>query len=315
MQRDLSSPSTPADDYISFEAVYPEMVDENGVAVWQASWRRRQEFLRDCADAIHPAYFRGLKALDLRPDRFPTLPEVNDVLASVGWRAAWVPGFIPSREFADLIRGRCFPVSAGVRALEFVDHAPSPDALHDIWGHLPFLFDETYSDYLLSITGAIVGTEQGPLEVQLYEARKELGRLSGMHASAPAVLEAHRRLNELEIVERNSPQLSTRLSRLFLWSIEFGLLGKPGDSVIASLRRAFVLTRTFSNNASKRMAARSPLISPDRSERGQAPIGRDATGKALASAAGRWGAAARNAGMPKRFRGRQPSVCSRMSVR
>ena len=229
MQRDLSSPSTPADDYISFEAVYPEMVDENGVAVWQASWRRRQEFLRDCADAIHPAYFRGLKALDLRPDRFPTLPEVNDVLASVGWRAAWVPGFIPSREFADLIRGRCFPVSAGVRALEFVDHAPSPDALHDIWGHLPFLFDETYSDYLLSITGAIVGTEQGPLEVQLYEARKELGRLSGMHASAPAVLEAHRRLNELEIVERNSPQLSTRLSRLFLWSIEFGLLGKPGE--------------------------------------------------------------------------------------
>jgi len=55
MQRDLSSPSTPADDYISFEAVYPEMVDENGVAVWQASWRRRLEFLRDCAEAIHPA--------------------------------------------------------------------------------------------------------------------------------------------------------------------------------------------------------------------------------------------------------------------
>jgi phenylalanine-4-hydroxylase len=232
MQRDLSSLSTPADDYISFDAIYPEMVNENGVAVWQASWRRRQEFLRDCANAIHPAYFRGLKALDLRPDRFPTLPEVNDVLATAGWRAAWVPGFIPSREFADLIRGRCFPVSAGVRALEFVDHAPSPDALHDIWGHLPFLFDETYSDYLLSITGAMVDTEQGSLEVQLYEARKELGRLSGMHAAAPAVLEAHRRLNELEIAERNSPQLSTRLSRLFLWSIEFGLLGQPGDSVI-----------------------------------------------------------------------------------
>jgi phenylalanine-4-hydroxylase len=78
----------------------------------------------------------------------------------------------------------------------------------------------------------MVDTEQGSLEVQLYEARKELGRLRGMHAATPAVLEAHRRLNELEIVERNSPQLSTRLSRLFLWSIEFGLLGQPGDSVI-----------------------------------------------------------------------------------
>src|SRR4029078_5119287 len=74
--------------------------------------------------------------------------------------------------------------------------------------------------------------EQGSLEVQLYEARKELGRLRGVHAAAPAVLEAHRRLNELEVAERNFPQLSTRLSRLFLWSIEFGLLGQPGDSVI-----------------------------------------------------------------------------------
>ena len=124
MQRDLSPLSTRTDDYISHDAIYPGMVDENGVAVWRASWTRRQEFLRDCAGAIHPAYFRGLRALDLRSDRFPTLPELNDVLAGVGWRAAWVPGFIPAREFAELIRDRCFPLSAGVRALEFVDHAP-----------------------------------------------------------------------------------------------------------------------------------------------------------------------------------------------
>src|SRR6266487_1469274 len=110
MQGQLSPLSTWADEYIPFDAIYPEMVDENGVAVWRASWSRRREFLRDCADAIHPAYFRGLPAL----------------------------------EFAQLIRDRCFPLSAGVRALEFVDHAPMPDALHDIWGHLPFLFDETY---------------------------------------------------------------------------------------------------------------------------------------------------------------------------
>jgi phenylalanine-4-hydroxylase len=95
MQRDLSSLSTPADDYISFDAIYPEMVNENGVAVWQASWRRRQEFLRDCANAIHPAYFRGLKALDLRPDRFPTLPEVNDVLADGGMARSVGPGLYP----------------------------------------------------------------------------------------------------------------------------------------------------------------------------------------------------------------------------
>jgi phenylalanine-4-hydroxylase len=232
MQRDLSPLSTRTDDYISHDAIYPGMVDENGVAVWRASWTRRQEFLRDCAGAIHPAYFRGLRALDLRSDRFPTLPELNDVLAGVGWRAAWVPGFIPAREFAELIRDRCFPLSAGVRALEFVDHAPMPDALHDIWGHLPFLFDEIYSEYLLLITGAMLRTAQGPLEVQLYEARKELARVEAAHAPASAIRDAHQRLDELEAIERASPQLSTRLSRLFLWSIEFGLVGKPDDFLI-----------------------------------------------------------------------------------
>jgi phenylalanine-4-hydroxylase len=232
MQGQLSPLSTWADEYISFDAIYPEMVDENGVAVWRASWSRRREFLRDCADAIHPAYFRGLQALDLRPDRFPTLPELNDVLASVGWRAAWVPGFIPAREFAQLIRDRCFPLSAGVRALEFVDHAPMPDALHDIWGHLPFLFDQSYSEYLLSITGAMLRTARGPLEVRLYEARKELARLEAAHAAAAEIRDARRQLEELEATERTSPRLSTRLSRLFLWSIEFGLVGKPDDFVI-----------------------------------------------------------------------------------
>ena len=63
----------------------------------------------------------------------------------------------------------------------------------------------------------------------------------------------------------------------------------PNRSSISSLRRASVLTRTFSNNASKRMAARSAPISPDRSERRQAPIGRDATGKAIGKRCGALG--------------------------
>jgi phenylalanine-4-hydroxylase len=232
MQRDFSPLPAQTDDYISHDAIYPGMVDENGVAVWRASWTRRQEFLSDCAQAIHPAYFRGLQQLGLRPDRFPTLPELNDTLSNVGWRAAWVPGFIPAREFAALIRDRCFPLSAGVRALEFVDHAPMPDALHDIWGHLPFLFDQGYAEYLLLITGAMLRTPQGALEVQLYEARKELARVEGAHAPASEIREAHRRLDELEAIERASPQLSTRLSRLFLWSIEFGLIGQADDFVV-----------------------------------------------------------------------------------
>ena len=205
MQQDLSSLSTPAHDYISFDAIYPEMVNENGVAVWQASWRRRQEFCVDCANAIHPAYFRGLKALDLRPDRFPTLPEVNDVLATAGWRAAWVPGFIPSREFAGPHPGpllSCFGRRARARV-----RRPRPAPTRSmISGVICRSSSMRHTANICYPSLARWWTpSKGSLEVQLYEARKELGRLRGMHAAAPAVLEAHRRLNELEIAERNSP--------------------------------------------------------------------------------------------------------------
>jgi phenylalanine-4-hydroxylase len=94
------------------------------------------------------------------------------------------------------------------------------------------LFDETYGDYLLSITGAMLRTAQGPLEVRLYEARKELARLEATHAAAAEIRDARGRLEELEAIERTSLRLSTRLSRLFLWSIEFGLMGTPDDFLI-----------------------------------------------------------------------------------
>jgi phenylalanine-4-hydroxylase len=73
---------------------------------------------------------------------------------------------------------------------------------------------------------------QGALEVRLYEARKELARLEAAHAAVAEIRDARGRLEELEAIERTSPGLSTRLSRLFLWSIEFGLLGTPDDFLI-----------------------------------------------------------------------------------
>jgi phenylalanine-4-hydroxylase len=75
-------------------------------------------------------------------------------------------------------------------------------------------------------------TAQGPLEARLYEARKELARLEAAHAVMVEIRDARGRLEELEAIERTSPGLSTRLSRLFLWSIEFGLLGTPDDFLI-----------------------------------------------------------------------------------
>jgi phenylalanine-4-hydroxylase len=247
MQESLQSASN--ERYVSFETSYPAMLSEGGVTVWRTAWHMRAEFLRDCASAIPTSYLRGVRALHLHPDGFPTLPELNDALSDVGWQVAWVPGFIPNRIFADLIRRRIFPIAAGVRAPEFIDHAPTPDALHDIWGHLPFLFDESYTEYLLSIADAILQAPPNPREALIFDARTELGKLESAHAAAAAIREAQCQLDDLEALERTSPPLATRLSRLFLWSIEFGLIGEPqdfmilGSAILSSPREAFGVIR------------------------------------------------------------------------
>jgi monomeric phenylalanine-4-hydroxylase len=65
-----------------------------------------------------------------------------------GWEIAPVPGLIPDDVFFGHLANRRFPSSFWIRKPEEIDYLVEPDVFHDVFGHVPLLFDPVFADYL-----------------------------------------------------------------------------------------------------------------------------------------------------------------------
>ncbi|WCM93943.1 phenylalanine 4-monooxygenase [Acidovorax sp. NCPPB 2350] len=118
-------------------------------------------------------------------DRIPRFEEINERLQrATGWEIVGVPGLIPEVPFFTLLANRKFPVTDWIRTPEEFDYIVEPDIFHDLFGHVPLLFNPVFADY-----------------VQRY---------------GQGGLKAHG-LGACEM-----------LSRLYWYTIEFGLIREPG---------------------------------------------------------------------------------------
>jgi phenylalanine-4-hydroxylase len=59
-----------------------------------------------------------------------------------------VPGLIPEEAFFALLASRRFPVTDWIRRPEEFDYVVEPDVFHDLFGHVPLLFNPTFADYM-----------------------------------------------------------------------------------------------------------------------------------------------------------------------
>lgn len=117
-------------------------------------------------------------------DRIPHFEDINERLRkATGWEIVTVPGLIPEVPFFTLLANRKFPVTDWIRTPEEFDYIVEPDVFHDLFGHVPLLFNPVFADF-----------------VQRY---------------GQGGLKAH----ELGVCEQ--------LSRLYWYTIEFGLLAQP----------------------------------------------------------------------------------------
>lgn len=130
------------------------------------------------------AFIEALPSLGVK-DRIPRFEEINERLQpATGWEIVAVPGLIPERPFFDLLANRRFPVTDWIRTPVEFDYIVEPDVFHDLFGHVPLLFNPVFADY-----------------VQRYGA---------------GGLKAH---------DLGAGEL---LSRLYWYTIEFGLIQQPG---------------------------------------------------------------------------------------
>jgi phenylalanine-4-hydroxylase len=94
------------------------------------------------------AFIQALPSLGAR-EYIPRFEEINERLKpATGWELVAVPGLIPERPFFDLLAHRRFPVTDWIRKPEEFNYIVEPDVFHDLFGHVPLLFNPVFADYV-----------------------------------------------------------------------------------------------------------------------------------------------------------------------
>ena len=155
-------------------------------------------------------YLLGMRTLPIPRDRFPEFEVISPLIEnSTDWQLIPVAGFLSEELFFDLNAQRKFPVTdiirksprfakkyAHVDIQNDVGYTPEPDIFHDIQGHIPFLMNKAYADYMHGV---------GLLGDEILRDERGLGP---------------------ELVAHNLK----RLQNFAWWTYEFGLIKNTGES-------------------------------------------------------------------------------------
>ena len=83
------------------------------------------------------------------PDQIPRFDAISErLMKATGWQIVGVPGLIPEEAFFSLLADRRFPVTDWIRTPEEFDYVVEPDIFHDLFGHVPLLFNPVFADYM-----------------------------------------------------------------------------------------------------------------------------------------------------------------------
>jgi len=198
-------------------------------AVWREVLARNAALIAEYGHKMNPIYTEGMRELEL-PTHVPRIEQLNRRLAPTGWRTVCVDGYIPSAAYATLISQRIFPISRVVRRPEHIDFAPDPDLVHDVLGHLPMLFSPEYRTYLQRFGAVMARARANALDQAFFATVRQLAAIKSDPQSSSSEIEAieARMLQVIQSTAAGASEL-THLRRLYVWSVEFGLMGQSDE--------------------------------------------------------------------------------------
>jgi phenylalanine-4-hydroxylase len=104
-------------------------------------------------------------------NRIPRFEDINVRLRkATGWEIVAVPGLIPELPFFTLLANKKFPVTDWLREEHEFDYIVEPDVFHDLFGHVPQLFGQSYANYMEAYG-------KGALRAHSLQAVEALSRL------------------------------------------------------------------------------------------------------------------------------------------
>lgn len=135
---------TPGPDFVIDQG--HERYGEEEHAIWRTLFHRQSDLLKGRAA---PEFLDGLTGLGIAADDIPDFERLSDVLErATRWRIVAVPGLVPDDVFFRHLANRRFPATNFIRRWDQLDYLQEPDVFHDIYGHVPMLFNPVFADYL-----------------------------------------------------------------------------------------------------------------------------------------------------------------------
>ncbi|MEM8984982.1 MAG: aromatic amino acid hydroxylase [Pseudomonadota bacterium] len=195
-------------------------------AVWRFLLRQLSMQLHDSAHAV---YTQGLAATGLSLDTIPRIEDINEHLAALGWRAVVVSGFVPPAIFMEFQAHRVMPIAVDMRTIEHMLYTPAPDIVHESAGHLPFVVDVDYAEFLQRFGELGMHAIANRADLDVYEAVRHLSIVKESPSASDADIKAAEQRLETATAANTTPSEAALLARLHWWTVEYGLVGTTDD--------------------------------------------------------------------------------------
>jgi phenylalanine-4-hydroxylase len=114
-------------------------------ALWRRLYERQTKLLPGLA---YGEFIDHLAKLGVA-DGIPPFDRISESLSkATGWRLVAVPGLVPDKIFFEHLANRRFPVTVWLREPHEFEFCIEPDIFHDVFGHVPMLFNQVFADHL-----------------------------------------------------------------------------------------------------------------------------------------------------------------------
>ena len=160
-------------------------------ATYRALYERQSKLLPGLACDEFIAALPSLGA----STQIPRFDDINErLIKATGWQIVAVPGLIPEVPFFTLLANRKFPVTDWIRRPDEFDYIVEPDVFHDLFGHVPLLFNPVFADHMQAYgAGGLKADGLGACEqlARLYWYTIEFGLMqqkNGLRAYGAGIL-------------------------------------------------------------------------------------------------------------------------------
>jgi phenylalanine-4-hydroxylase len=133
--------------------------------VWHTLFERQMGNLKEMASAH---FLKALETIQFRKDKIPDFREVDTILGkTTGWSMEVVPSIIPQLEFFELLSVKKFPATTWLRKMIQLDYLEEPDMFHDVFGHVPLLSNEAYTNFFIGMANLALKHRDNPRAIEL----------------------------------------------------------------------------------------------------------------------------------------------------